>query len=604
LDTRRTNDQYWFPIKYKLIFFNSFLIIIAFSIFAYFAQDLFKKDKSAYIYESALSYNHLIATDIANKLSAHKLTLDALAAVPYDKNLFRHTLLKTQEIFTLSYYQNDGTTFQRTQRLIKKNILKNFNLNLTYVNQLDEQILGQLEQTPSGFLVFPNEKIPHFIMAVRPNKNTIAVARISLENTFKRLDEEKIYDTVILDGSLTPIYHSKNDLDLNILKSKIPSKLSSGAFFFETKNESYLASFTKLEPSNLYILSLIPQSDAFLAIKILVTKSYYFTAALICFAILTSIIFSKTMTKPLSKLFNLTEKISEGNFSERVHIPNHDEIGALGESFNFMSDKIVQYMDEMKEKVKMENELAVAKIVQNAFFPKDIIKKGKLEIYGELIPASQCGGDWWGHLSWGGKTILIIADATGHGVPAALITATAHCCLSNLKEFLKSNPNLINSPNEILTIMNNAICDNGETILMTAFIAIVDENNNQVLYSNASHTPPLLFINSNEGITKQSFTPLLEANGPRLGEKLNNEYPVAKIELNQNDAIIFYTDGLIDCNNMEEKKWGQRNFIKSLCDTIKLDPKLLVHETFQHLNDFKKERANDDDITLLVVKKV
>jgi sigma-B regulation protein RsbU (phosphoserine phosphatase) len=418
------------------------------------------------------------------------------------------------------------------------------------------------------------------------------------------LDENKIFATIILDESLSPIFKNIEEINLDTLKFKLPKNLPTGAFSFETTNENYLASFTKLDSNNLYVISLIPQSDAFLAIKILITKSYYFIGALICFSILASILFSKTMTKPLTKLFNLTQNISLGNFTGRIAIPNHDEIGALGQSFNFMSDKIVLYMEEMKEKVKMENELAVAKIVQNAFFPQNIIKPGSLEIYGELIPATQCGGDWWGHLSWQGKSIIIIADATGHGVPAALITATAHCCLSNLKEILKMNPSLIDAPNEILTFMNNAICDNGETILMTAFIAIFDENNNQVLYSNASHTPPLFFKNSTEAITKASFIPLLEANGPRLGEKLNNQYPVSKIELSQNDAIIFYTDGLIDCANIEEKKWGQRNFIKSLCETIKFDTRLIVNETFKHLNEFKTVRANDDDITLLVVKKI
>jgi sigma-B regulation protein RsbU (phosphoserine phosphatase) len=604
LDTKSTSGQYWFPIKYKLIIFNSLLIIFAFSIFAYFAQDLFRKDKSAYIYESALNHNHLVSIDVDRGISEYKMSLDALSALPFEKNLYRYTLLKTQDMFSLAYYQHNGTNWTRTHRLIKKNILKKFNIGLSYVNNLDEQILSQLEQSARGFIIFSKEKIPHYTIASRSNKNAITIARISLEGFIRKLEENKIFETIILDEALNAVLINNENINLETLKSQIPKTLRSGAFSFETANENYLASFTKLESNGLYVISLIPQRDAFLAIKILITKSYYFIAALICFAIIASIIFSKTMTKPLTKLFNLTQNISLGNFSERASIPNRDEIGALAQSFNFMSDKIVLYMNEMKEKAKMENELEVAKMVQNAFFPHNIIKPGNLEIYGDLIPASQCGGDWWGHLSWQGKSILIIADATGHGVPAALITATAHCCLSNLKELLTMKPSLIDSPNEILTFMNNAICDNGETILMTAFIAIIDESNNQVLYSNASHTPPLLFKNTSEEITKASFVPLMEANGPRLGEILNNQYTVAKIELFKKDAIIFYTDGLIDCANIEERKWGQRNFIKSLCETVQLDAKETVNETFNHLNVYKTIRANDDDITLLVVKKV
>src|SRR5690606_11851732 len=122
--------------------------------------------------------------------------------------------------------------------------------------------------------------------------------------------------------------------------------------------------------------------------------------------------------------------IAQGNFDKRVKVKGHDEVGALSDSVNDMADKIVLYMEEMKEKARLENEVAVAQLVQSSFFPRSSLTSPDLQVFGHFEPASECGGDWWGIADHGDWRIFFIADATGHGVPAALLTATINCCKS------------------------------------------------------------------------------------------------------------------------------------------------------------------------------
>ena len=128
------------------------------------------------------------------------------------------------------------------------------------------------------------------------------------------------------------------------------------------------------------------------------------------------------------------KKLSDGDFKSEVSINSGDELENLGASFNFMTSKIDSFMSEMVEKGRMESELATAQAVQSSLFPDAHIKNEKTEIAGHYESASECGGDWWGCKFVDDKLYFFVGDATGHGVPAALLTATvSSCCNSIIK---------------------------------------------------------------------------------------------------------------------------------------------------------------------------
>jgi sigma-B regulation protein RsbU (phosphoserine phosphatase) len=150
----------------------------------------------------------------------------------------------------------------------------------------------------------------------------------------------------------------------------------------------------------------------------------------------------------------MTQELASGNFSKRVKLKGSDEVGALSDSINDMANKIVVFMEEMKEKARLENEVAVAQLVQASFFPESTQLP---DITGHMEPASECGGDWWGYFDHGDWRVVFIADATGHGVPAALLTATMNCCKTSLGYILESKPDIVKQPDEILRFKSSCV---------------------------------------------------------------------------------------------------------------------------------------------------
>jgi sigma-B regulation protein RsbU (phosphoserine phosphatase) len=353
--------------------------------------------------------------------------------------------------------------------------------------------------------------------------------------------------------------------------------------------------------ANFAFIVYLDQAKAYEATTYLINKSTYYGLFILGLSMLVSVLLARPLTSQLETLFGMTQELARGNFEKRVDLKGHDEVGALSDSINDMANKIVVYMDEMKEKARLENEVAVAQLVQSSFFPPEVELP---DIYGYFEPATECGGDWWGFFDDGDWRVVFIADATGHGVPAALLTATMNCCKTSLSFILEGRPDFISKPHEILRFMNQAVHGAGKEIQVTCFVACLNRKTNELIYSNASHTPSLLFSSAKETLTKDSFRPLIDANGPRLGQKADSIFTSAKLELSVNDTIFLYTDGLTEADDEEGTRWGERRLLKSLGENGRGTPNEIIQGVLKDFKAYVKERPNSDDVTIVAMKVV
>lgn len=117
----------------------------------------------------------------------------------------------------------------------------------------------------------------------------------------------------------------------------------------------------------------------------------------------------------------------------------------------------------------------------------------KLLVSGYYCPATECGGDLWGYFEIKKDVFaLFIADAMGHGVPAALITALAYSSYKTIEDLMISQKSQLDSPDDILKALNRVIFSALEgKIHMTCFLAVIDLNTKKMTYSNAGHNFPL-----------------------------------------------------------------------------------------------------------------
>jgi phosphoserine phosphatase RsbU/P len=254
------------------------------------------------------------------------------------------------------------------------------------------------------------------------------------------------------------------------------------------------------------------------------------------------------------------------------------------------------------EAVRMQNELITAHAVQEMLFPTPLFESQGVKISGYYQPASECGGDWWGHSKIGDWTYVWIGDATGHGAPAALVTSAACSTVA----LLESDPSM--TPEKAMSFLNNAICRTTKgQITMTFFVGALNGLTGEFRFARASHEAPLLLrkekMLSDAGL-RSVLEPLMGTNGASLGEAPGAVYTSESIQLKAGDTIVFYTDGLPEMVNKDGKLWGERGFwesVRAACsnaESVKASSDAIIEK----VQGFRGQAELNDDITLCVLQ--
>ncbi len=304
------------------------------------------------------------------------------------------------------------------------------------------------------------------------------------------------------------------------------------------------------------------------------------------------------ISKPIKLLSWKVDQIARGDLAARVEIRSTDEIGMLGENFNFMADQLTVLLQQTAEKATMEKELEVAKTIQETLVPThDPVDKGVFKFAGYFQPASQCGGDWWTwHEMVGEKILVVIGDVTGHGVPSAMITAAAKAACDVARSVHGDNID----PALLLEIMNNAIYQSAKRkFVMTCFASTIDIKKRTITYANAGHNFPYLYRTTEGG--GGEFGSLM-IRGNRLGDLKESKYEVKTTELQVGDLLVWYTDGIVECESSTGEEYGEKRFRASVRRAAALDAGEIRDAVVTDAANFFGDTVRKDDITLVIGK--
>jgi serine phosphatase RsbU (regulator of sigma subunit) len=303
------------------------------------------------------------------------------------------------------------------------------------------------------------------------------------------------------------------------------------------------------------------------------------------------------ISKPIKMLAWRADQIARGDLETRVEVTSTDEIGLLGENFNYMADQLVVLLRQTAEKATMEKELEVARTIQETLVPgNDTVDRQFVKIAGYFQPASQCGGDWWTyHDMKDGKVLVVIGDVTGHGVPSAMITAAAKAACDVARAV--NNDDV--SCTQLLEIMNRAIFESAKRkFVMTCFASVLDPKTRTITYANAGHNFPYLYRNQDG---KGEFGSLM-TRGNRLGDLPESKYAAKTMELLPGDMLVWYTDGIVECENEKGEEYGEKRFRASIRRAAHLEPAEIREQVVSASMAFFGERARKDDITMVIAR--
>jgi serine phosphatase RsbU (regulator of sigma subunit) len=302
-----------------------------------------------------------------------------------------------------------------------------------------------------------------------------------------------------------------------------------------------------------------------------------------------------SISRPIKQLAWRADQIARGDLGARVEITSSDEIGLLGENFNFMADQISILLEQTAEKARIEQELEVARTIQETLVPTpDPVDHGVLKFAGFYQPAAQTGGDWW---TWsdlvGGKVLLVIGDVTGHGVPSAMITAAAKAACDVARYVYQDDVTVTG----LLEIMNHAIFESAQRrFVMTCFASIVDPARRTITYANAGHNFPYLF---RAGDGRGEFGSLM-IRGNRLGDDRTSRYEAKTTELLPGDVLVWYTDGIVECESPTGEEYGEKRFRASVRRAAALDAGEMRDAIVGDATAYFGDTPRKDDITMIV----
>ena len=302
-----------------------------------------------------------------------------------------------------------------------------------------------------------------------------------------------------------------------------------------------------------------------------------------------------SISRPIRQLAWKADQIARGDLEARVEVTSSDDIGLLGENFNYMADQISILLQQTAEKARIEQELEVAKTIQETLVPgSDPVERGPLRFAGFYQPAAQTGGDWWTwHELVGGKILIVIGDVTGHGVPSAMITAAAKAACDVARHVHGDDVTVT----RLLEIMNHAIWQSAQRrFVMTCFASIVDTRKRTVTYANAGHNFPYLF---RAGDGKGEFGSLM-IRGNRLGDDPSSHYEAKTTELVPGDVIVWYTDGIVECENEAGEEYGEKRFRASVRRAAALDASDMRDAIVGEAATYFGAMPRKDDITMIV----
>lgn len=328
-------------------------------------------------------------------------------------------------------------------------------------------------------------------------------------------------------------------------------------------------------------------------------KSIVITAVVftIIFTVLYGIFLILRVVRPIVLVTNETSHFAEhhGELTGLLKkIKNRDEIGTLSKAVEKMSIDMNRYISDLThataEKERLGAELNVATQIQADMLPRvfpPFENHDEIELFALMEPAKEVGGDFYDFYMIDDKHFaVVVGDVSGKGVPAALFMVIT-------KTLIKDTALHSLSPADIFNDVNMLLCEGNEAgLFVTCWLGILDITTGVLTFANAGHASPVISLNNKiEYLT--SKPDLMLAGMP--GTKYKNN----TVQLEKNDRIFIYTDGVTEATNFSNELYGENRLLEVMKNINGSTPEQVVKRVKNDIQAFVEDAPQFDDITML-----
>ncbi|MDQ6788022.1 MAG: SpoIIE family protein phosphatase [Acidobacteriota bacterium] len=280
--------------------------------------------------------------------------------------------------------------------------------------------------------------------------------------------------------------------------------------------------------------------------------------------------------------------------SDRLNAYDEDDLSVLqllASQVAIIIDK-VELHEQLVEKKRLQAQLEIARQVQLALLPEKDPLLRNFDISAYNFSTEEVSGDYYDWVEIFDDQIgVVVADAVGKGIPAALLMAF-------LRASLRTGVQIGYAPHIALSKVNNLLWDSVEdNQFVTAIYGILDATNKTFVYSNAGHNPPLL-------INPSGDYKIIEYGDLPLGMFREMRYHQHFVRFDAGQILVLYTDGITEAANSAEEEYGTERLAKRVLEGIELPAIKLVDFIRKDVADFTGRKFLDDDGTLFIIKAI
>jgi sigma-B regulation protein RsbU (phosphoserine phosphatase) len=342
-------------------------------------------------------------------------------------------------------------------------------------------------------------------------------------------------------------------------------------------------------------------------------------------AVLSAAWMTRAVTGTVHRLYRATGFIKGGDFSHRVSVRSHDQLGELAGAFNEMSANVESLLHERVERERLEREVEIAAEVQAQLFPHRVPDLLSVEVAAECRAARGVAGDYYDYVEIApGLVAFALGDVSGKGISASLVMSNLQAALraqatitserlniaeravaasvdgggggTRLLAHVMADAGLDGAVSRMAANINRQLCQSTDANrFATLFLALYEESTRTLRYTNAGHNEAIL-------VREDGMVERLKTGGMMTGAFDWATYEEAHTLLQPGDTLLIFSDGISEAERFTGEEYGEERLVQFAIEHRSLDADELRRAIFTEIDKWSATQERGDDQTLVIVK--
>jgi sigma-B regulation protein RsbU (phosphoserine phosphatase) len=313
-------------------------------------------------------------------------------------------------------------------------------------------------------------------------------------------------------------------------------------------------------------------------------------------SLILSVKLTRAITLSVDDLYRGTLHVAKGDFSGEIPVRGQHQLSELASSFNSMTSQIRHFIGEMRKKEKLESELEIARQVQSRLFPRTVPELKTLQLAGVCLPGRVVSGDYYDFVLLDDRfTAIVLGDVSGKGVSAALLMASIQSSLHAQLKFTGATLSPSLSTATLMGLISQQLYESSPAEkYATFFCSVYDDETRTLRYTNCGHLKPIL-VRAGKATT-------LDGGGMVVGLLPNVSYEQHEIQLQKDDLLAIFSDGIPEAENASEEEFGETHLGEVLAQHANEPLEKIIQTVTDSVHAWIYDPDGQDDTTIVLLR--